>query len=259
MKSILGAMGVRSALSTAYHLQTNGTVEWLNQELEQYLQVFCNRNQDNWVELLPYAELSHNIKEHAMTKKSPFEILNRRKPEWPTALRTQSEMQLAENHIKQINAAREEAQASMKIAADSIQLKGSIHGVTGLELKKGDKVWLEGDNLKNSYPTVKLAPKRFGTFEIEEEVGTGAYQLKLQNVEQQPPHSGRCTHAHLVELTSGERSKQGLHYRAIRASLYTCRRWLYRLCNATCYELYYYLIVRSSQNWRSGDPGCIWT
>jgi hypothetical protein len=60
MKSILGAMGVRSALSTAYHPQTNGAVERLNQELEQYLRVFCNRNQDNWVELLPYAELSHN-------------------------------------------------------------------------------------------------------------------------------------------------------------------------------------------------------
>jgi hypothetical protein len=95
------------------------------------------------------------------------------------AFRTQSEMQSAENRIKQINAAREEAQASMKIAADSIKLKDSIHGVTGLELKKGDEVWLEGKNLKNNYPTAKLAPKRFGPFEIEEEVGTGAYRLKL--------------------------------------------------------------------------------
>jgi hypothetical protein len=172
-------MGVRSALSTAYHAQTNGAVEWLNQELEQYLRVFCNRNQDNWVELLPYAELSHNIKEHAITKKSPFEILNRRKPEWPTAFRVQSEMQSAEEQIKQINLAREEAQASMKIAADLIKLKNSIHGVIGMELKKGNEVWLEGKNLKNSYPTAKLAPKRFEPFEIEEEVGTGAYRLKL--------------------------------------------------------------------------------
>jgi hypothetical protein len=131
------------------------------------------------VELLPYTELSHNIKEHTTTKKSPFEILNGRKPEWPMAFRVQSEMQLAEEQIKQINLAREEAQASMKIAADSIKLKDSIHRITGMELKKGDEVWLEGKNLKNSYPTVKLASKRFGPFEIEEEVGIGAYQLKL--------------------------------------------------------------------------------
>jgi hypothetical protein len=43
------------------------------------------------------------------------------------------------------------------------------------------------------------------------------------NVEQQPPHSGGDTHAHPVELTQGECSKQGLYYRAIRASLYTSR------------------------------------
>jgi hypothetical protein len=91
------------------------------------------------------------------------------------AFRVQSEMQSAEEQIKQINSAREEAQASMKIAADSIKLKDSIHGVTGMELKKGNEVWLEGKNLKNSYPMAKLAPKRFGPFEIEEEVGTGAY------------------------------------------------------------------------------------
>jgi hypothetical protein len=45
----------------------------------------------------------------------------------------------------------------------------------------------------------------------------------MGTVEQRPPYSGGDTHAHLVELTQGERSKQGLYYRTIRASLYTSR------------------------------------
>jgi hypothetical protein len=54
-------------------------------------------------------------------------------------------------------------------------LKDSIHGITEIELKKGNEVWLEGKNLKNNYPTARLAPKRFGPFEIEEEAETNAY------------------------------------------------------------------------------------
>jgi transposase InsO family protein len=39
MKTVLKAMGVRSALSTAYHPQTDGASERANQSIEQYLRV----------------------------------------------------------------------------------------------------------------------------------------------------------------------------------------------------------------------------
>ena len=60
MKTIAEGMGIRMALSTAYHPQTDGATECVNQELEQYLRAYCNRNQNNWADLLPYAEISHN-------------------------------------------------------------------------------------------------------------------------------------------------------------------------------------------------------
>ena len=40
----------------AYHPQADGQMEHINQELEQYLQVFINERQDDWDELLPMAE-----------------------------------------------------------------------------------------------------------------------------------------------------------------------------------------------------------
>ena len=43
--------------STAYHPQTDGQTERINQTLEQYLRHYINKNHDNWVELLPNAEL----------------------------------------------------------------------------------------------------------------------------------------------------------------------------------------------------------
>jgi len=42
--------------SSAYHLQTDGQTERVNQILEHYLRTYCMRYQDDWVDLLPFAE-----------------------------------------------------------------------------------------------------------------------------------------------------------------------------------------------------------
>ena len=45
--------------------------------------------------------------------------------------------------------------------------------------KVGDKVWLEGKNLRLHYPTWKLAPRRVGPFEISHVISLLAYRLRL--------------------------------------------------------------------------------
>ena len=45
--------------------------------------------------------------------------------------------------------------------------------------KEGEKVWLEGKNLKIPYATKKLAPKREGLFTIKEVLTPLSYQLDL--------------------------------------------------------------------------------
>ena len=45
--------------------------------------------------------------------------------------------------------------------------------------KVGDKVWLEGKNLRLHYPTRKLAPRREGPFEISHVISPLAYRLRL--------------------------------------------------------------------------------
>jgi len=41
--------------SLAYHLQTDGKTERFTQILEHYLHTYCMWDQDDWVELLPFA------------------------------------------------------------------------------------------------------------------------------------------------------------------------------------------------------------
>ena len=49
------------ALSSTYHLQTDGETERVNQEVETYLRIFCGSNPSEWAEQIPMAEFVHNI------------------------------------------------------------------------------------------------------------------------------------------------------------------------------------------------------
>ena len=46
-KELNRMLGIEIRLSTAFHPQTDGQTEWMNQELEQYLQFFVDHRQKN--------------------------------------------------------------------------------------------------------------------------------------------------------------------------------------------------------------------
>jgi len=65
---------------TAWHPQTNGQTEHVNQELDQYLWLFVNKQQDDWYDLLPLAEFQHNNHIYSTTQQPPFLFNTRRLP-----------------------------------------------------------------------------------------------------------------------------------------------------------------------------------
>ena len=67
-------LGIKLAMSTAYHPQTDGETERVNQEVEVYLWIFCSNNQENWKHLLT-AEFTHNQRTHSVQKTSPFYLM----------------------------------------------------------------------------------------------------------------------------------------------------------------------------------------
>src|SRR5438128_2177 len=68
-------LGYERKLSTAYHTQTNGATERVNQELEAYLRIFCANEPSTWKNTLKLAEFAHNHKPHSARGMSPFEII----------------------------------------------------------------------------------------------------------------------------------------------------------------------------------------
>jgi hypothetical protein len=72
--SFVSILGVRLNTSTAYHPESDGQTERVNQVLEQYLRCYLDYHQTNWVDLLPYAEYAYNSSFHSSTHLTPFEI-----------------------------------------------------------------------------------------------------------------------------------------------------------------------------------------
>jgi transposase InsO family protein len=64
-------IGIELATSTAYHPQTDGQTEHVNQELEQFVRIFTSYKQDDWDELLPAAEFAYNNHVHSSTQQVP--------------------------------------------------------------------------------------------------------------------------------------------------------------------------------------------
>ncbi|MBW0462885.1 hypothetical protein O181_002600 [Austropuccinia psidii MF-1] len=61
-------------LSTAFHPETDGQTERVNQILKQYLWMYVRYHQDYWHTWLPLAEFAYNNSEHSSTKQSPFSL-----------------------------------------------------------------------------------------------------------------------------------------------------------------------------------------
>ena len=72
MKELYWLLGIKLAATTTYHPQGNGQMERINQELEQYLWLFIDQRQDDWVGLLPFAKFQYNNHVHSMTQQPPF-------------------------------------------------------------------------------------------------------------------------------------------------------------------------------------------
>ncbi|MBW0566228.1 hypothetical protein O181_105943, partial [Austropuccinia psidii MF-1] len=90
-------------LSTAYHPETNGKTERVNQILEQYLWMYVGYHQDDWNTWLPLAEFAYNNSDHSSTKQSPFFTVYGRDPQFDSVHITQESYQKKYNQYSKMS------------------------------------------------------------------------------------------------------------------------------------------------------------
>jgi hypothetical protein len=175
-QKILKALDIKQKMSTAFHPQTDGQTERMNQELEVYLRIFCTNDPHAWSKILPIAEFAHNQRTHEELKQTPFHLMYGTDPvALPLAVENTT-VPAATERLTSLNKAREEALAAHDLTHQKMTQRTMKHSKP---FKTGQKVWLESRNLRIPYASRKIAPKREGPFRIKKVLGPVTYQLQL--------------------------------------------------------------------------------
>ncbi|WVZ80833.1 hypothetical protein U9M48_028280 [Paspalum notatum var. saurae] len=156
--------------STAYHPQTDGQTERINQILEDMLRACAIQYGTSWDKSLPYAEFSYNNSYQASLKKSPFEALYGRRCKTPLFWNQTGEKQVFGPDL--IRDA--EQQIKMLLSLDVRHRDLTFKVDDFVYLKVSPMRGIRRFNMKG-----KLAPRYIGPFKIVERKGEVAYKLEL--------------------------------------------------------------------------------
>ncbi|WVZ97659.1 hypothetical protein U9M48_043174 [Paspalum notatum var. saurae] len=176
------ALGTNLIRSSAYHPQTSGQVERVNQILEDMLRACALTYSTKWDECLPLAEFAYNNSYNKSLEMAPFKALYGRRCRTPLNWSEPGERimfgpDLEEEQVKFIHSILKRAQSRHKSYSDKRRRP--------LAFEEGDHVYLRVSPMKGVHRfgvKGKLAPRYVGPFKIIERCGAVAYRLEL------PPH-----------------------------------------------------------------------
>ncbi|KAL0554261.1 hypothetical protein IC582_008178 [Cucumis melo] len=181
-KGLQTAMGTRLDFSTAFHPQTDGQTERLNQVLEDMLRACALEFPGSWDSHLHLMEFAYNNSYQATIGMAPFEALYGKCCRSPVCWDEVGEQRLmgpelvqsTNEAIQKIRSRMHTAQSRQKSYAD-VRRKD-------LEFEVGDKVFLKVAPMRGVLRFErrgKLSPRFVGPFEILEQIGPVAYRLAL--------------------------------------------------------------------------------
>jgi hypothetical protein len=176
------SLGTKLLHSSAYHTQTSGQTERVNQILEDMLRACVLECPEKWDDCLPLAEFSYNNSYQEIIKMAPFEALYGRRCRTPLNWSEPGErwffkldmVKETEEKVQRIIHNLKEAQAHQKSYADKRRKP--------LYFQVEDYVYLKVSPMKGVSRfgvKGKLAPQYIGPFHVLEQCGPVAYRLQL--------------------------------------------------------------------------------
>ncbi|KAJ1703813.1 hypothetical protein LUZ63_003592 [Rhynchospora breviuscula] len=182
-KNLMEGLGVKLNFTTAYHPQSDGQTERVNQCIENFLRCMVFDKHKQWCKWVSLAEHWYNTSFHSSLKTSPFKALYGYEPQELPMLGASKEgggdagelIERRQNTLQVLKENLERAQKRMKKNADLKRSERSF--------KEGDWVYMKLQPYRQvsiaGHANSKLNPKYYGPYEILEKVGEVAYRLNL--------------------------------------------------------------------------------
>ena len=196
-------LSIKRRLSTAYHPQTDGATERMNQELEYFLRAYVGFHQDDWARWLSIAQWRYNTSKHSVHHMTPAEVLTGISPELRNNVEEDPDKDnapAAKDRVNKIRDSWEHVAELLEKAKEAMAKQYNKHHIDK-SYRIGDEVYLRAKNIKTVRPNVKLDHRQLGPFTIIDAVGNQSYKLRLPPLYQRlhptfhvsllEPHHGR--------------------------------------------------------------------
>ena len=178
-KGLMSQLGSKSKLSTAYHPQTDGQTERLNQTLEQYLRCYVNYEQNDWVQRLPVAQFAYNNSIAEATGTTPMYANYGMHPKASHEVKTGPLNNKAMLEREKMQSLHQAMKKELQFVNERMSKYYNRKRLKGPIFKRGDMVYLIRRNIRTTRPNDKLDFKKLGPFEVLEKISTSNYKLSL--------------------------------------------------------------------------------
>ncbi|QRW23856.1 Retrotransposable element Tf2 protein [Rhizoctonia solani] len=172
-------LDIKPTYSTAYHPQTDGQTEQIQQEAKIFIRMFGNHRQSDWVSLLPLAKFALNNLKQTSTGKSPFQICYGYNPRFTVGQKSDESVPNADKHAEFLEKGYDEVKAALSISQERMKHFYDQCHKEEEEIQVGNKVWLSHQNRSTNRPSIKLSHKKLGPYLVIEKIGSHAYKLQL--------------------------------------------------------------------------------
>jgi hypothetical protein len=179
-QAVCALFGIKQAMSTSFHPQTDGQTERMVRVLGEYLRHFVSPAQNDWDQLLASAEFAVNDTYQASIGTTPFFMTYGQHPLTPArAAFGKSNVPAAVDFASVIQQAVQRGK-TLLLAAQQRQKAYYDSKRRMLAFKPGQKVLLSTEHIRLKSPgTQKLLPRFIGPFAVVQRVGENAYKLQL--------------------------------------------------------------------------------
>ncbi|MBW0515906.1 hypothetical protein O181_055621 [Austropuccinia psidii MF-1] len=133
-------------LSTAYHTETDGQTERVNQILEQYLWMYVSYHQDDWNTWLPLAEFAYNNSDHSSRNQSPFFTVYGRDPQFDSLQITQDTP--TGRLSTKIQSVQKDVKRELEVVINRFMRYADKIRASPPVFHPGDMVWLYSKNIQ---------------------------------------------------------------------------------------------------------------
>jgi len=177
-ETITGILKIKRGMSTAFHPQTDGQTERVNQSIEPYLHTFCNYEQNNWSEMLPMGEYVYNNSVTTAMGLSSFYANYGFHPRtsWPVEIEAMNPAR--RNYAHWMVSVHIFCKKTLEHTREQMSHHYNKRSKEAPKMKVGDLVMLSSKNLRIRRPSKKHNHKMQGPFEIGKVVSLNAVMLK---------------------------------------------------------------------------------